>query len=137
MKEFWFSSTAIRQSIDNRPSQQVFANLVQIGAVMDKIRQFVGKPIRITSGYRCPKLNTIIGGAKNSQHVKGQAIDFQVVGYSNKQLFELFKELSKAYIVVFDQLIWQYNSWIHISISDKPRKQCLIINSVGTNTYSN
>lgn len=137
MKEFWFSSTAIRQSIDNRPGQQVFANLVQIGAIMDKIRQFVGKPIRITSGYRCAKLNQLIGGSKTSQHLKGLAIDFQVVGYSNKQLFDLFKELSKGYIVVFDQLIWQYNSWIHISITDNPRKQCLIINSVGTNTYSN
>lgn len=127
MHQFFFSATAIRLKINNKPTQQIFTNLQKIGTIMDTIRQYIKKPIKITSGYRCPKLNDFVGGSVNSQHMKGLAVDFQVVGLSNIGLKDLFKQLSKGKIVQFDQLIFQYNSWIHISISDKPRHEVLVI----------
>lgn len=134
-KETYFSQTAIRLHIDNRPTEQILKNIQKVGLLMDAIRQYLCKPIKITSWFRCLQLNRKIGSKDTSQHVLGLAVDFQVIGYSNNQLFELFKQLAKGNIVKFDQLIFQYNSWIHISISDKPRHQALIINSFETKLY--
>ncbi len=136
LKELYFSQTAIRLGINNRPDDVMIEKLLKVGFVLDTLRQHINKPIRITSGYRSHELNVLINGSRNSQHCKGEAVDFQVVGYSNKDLYDLFKQIASSQIIDFDQLIWQYNSWIHISISDKPRHQCLTINRVGTNIYA-
>lgn len=136
LRDFWFSATAIRNQIDNKPkTEQQFNKLIRLGQTMDIIRERIGKPINITSGYRCLQLNRLCNSKDTSQHIKCQACDFQVIGYSNAQLFDLFKQLAKGQIVQFDQLIWEYNSWIHLSISDNPRHQCLVINRVGTTIY--
>lgn len=118
------SSTAKRLKIDNTPNQEVLNNLnLLVDNILDPLRIAYGKPIVVTSGYRCKELNEVIGGAVNSQHTLGQAVDIRSVEDTpeeNKKLFELAKKLP------FDQLINEYNyNWIHISYSSRHRRQIL------------
>ena len=122
------SATAKRRGIDNTPSGLVKANLTKlVSNVLDPLREAYGKPIIVTSGYRCEKLNRAVGGAKNSQHCLGEAADIQAVSKlpaDNKKLFELAKKLELPY----DQLIDEYGySWIHISYASRNRRQVLHI----------
>lgn len=127
-EELTKSIIAKNKGIDNTPSTEIKKNLkALVDNILDPLREAYGKPITVTSGYRCPKLNTAVKGAKNSQHVKGQAADINGVKdlrSENKKLFDLVIKLNLPY----DQLIDEYNyNWIHISFSDKPRKQVLHI----------
>ncbi len=128
INELTKSSTAQRLHIDNNPTQEVKDNLnALIDNVLDPLRELYGKPIIVNSGYRSFKLNKAVGGAKNSQHLVGQASDIRTVQNtkeSNKQLFELIKN-SK---LPFDQLINEYDyNWVHVSYSPRNRRQILTI----------
>ena len=127
IKELCKSNTAIKNKIDNHPTPEIERNLtILIEHCLDPIREKFGKPITITSGYRCDKLNKLVGGKPNSQHLKGQAAD--LVGDTNaktKEIFEIAKQLGN-----FDQLLFERNSkgsiWVHISYKDSGnRKQCI------------
>ena len=128
INELTKSYTAQRLNIDNNPTQEVKDNLNKlIDNVLDPLRELYGKPIIVNSGYRCTKLNKAIGGAKNSQHLVGQASDIRTVQNtkeSNKELFDLIKN-SK---LPFDQLINEYDyNWVHVSYSPRNRRQVLTI----------
>ena len=128
INELTKSSTASRLHINNTPSQEVKDNLNKlIDNVLDPLRELYGKPIIVNSGYRCPKLNKAVGGARNSQHLIGQASDIRTgtnTKESNKQLFNLIKD-SK---LPFDQLINEYDfNWVHVSYSPRNRRQVLTI----------
>lgn len=128
INELTKSSTAQRLHIDNTPPQNVKDNLTKlIDNILDPLRELYGKPIIVNSGYRCPKLNKAVGGARNSQHLIGQASDIRTVSNtkeSNKQLFNLIKD-SK---LPFDQLINEYDfNWVHVSYSPRNRRQVLTI----------
>lgn len=128
INELTKSSTAQRLHIDNNPTQEVKDNLNKlIDNILDPLRELYGKPIIVNSGYRCTKLNKAIGGAKNSQHLVGQASDIRTVQNtkeSNKELFDLIKN-SK---LPFDQLINEYDyNWVHVSYSPRNRRQVLTI----------
>ena len=128
INELTKSSTAQRLHINNNPTQEVKDNLNKlIDNVLDPLRELYGKPIIVNSGYRSFKLNKAVGGAKNSQHLVGQASDIRTVQNtkeSNKQLFELIKN-SK---LPFDQLINEYDyNWVHVSYSPRNRRQILTI----------
>ena len=131
MKHFTFqeltkSATAKRKGIDNSPSMQVSANLAAlVENVLDPLREAYGKPIVVTSGYRCEKLNRAVGGAASSQHVKGQAADIRSVQDTpeeNKKLFDLIVKLG----LPFDQIINEYNyDWVHVSYGPRHRRMKL------------
>lgn len=127
IKELTASSTAKRKGIDNRPTQEVTTALVAlVENVLDPLRQAYGKPIVVTSGYRCAKLNKVVGGASSSQHVRGEAADIRSVSDNpkeNKVIFDLIRKLN----LPFDQLINEYNyDWVHVSFSRyKKRGQVL------------
>ena len=128
INELTKSSTAQRLHINNNPSQDVKDNLDKlIDNVLDPLRELYGKPIIVNSGYRSFKLNKAVGGAKNSQHLVGQASDIRTVQNtkeSNKELFDLIKN-SK---LPFDQLINEYDyNWVHVSYSPRNRRQVLTI----------
>lgn len=128
INELTKSSTANRLHINNTPSQEVKDNLNKlIDNVLDPLRELYGKPIIVNSGYRCPKLNKAVGGARNSQHLTGQASDIRTVANtkeSNKQLFDIIKN-SK---LPFDQLINEYDfNWVHVSYGPRNRRQVLTI----------
>lgn len=124
IKELCESSTAIQKRIDNTPNSEIVSNLKQlVDQVLDPLRKRYGKPIKVNSGYRCEQLNKAVKGASNSQHLKGLAADITSgSAEQNKILFQLVQELN----LPFDQLIDEKNfSWIHVSVSNKPRKQVL------------
>lgn len=125
------SQTATRKGIVNIPGEKELINMQLVGIrVFDVIREYFDIPLRVSSFYRSLLLNNSVGGAKTSQHVKGQAIDIQATGdISNKMIFEYIKDN-----LDFDQLIWEFGTdknpaWVHVSYvsKDKNRKQILHI----------
>lgn len=120
------SDTATAKGIDNTPTQEVIDNLTKlIEAVLDPLRKWYGKPIRINSGYRCSALNEAVGGAKNSQHTTGMAADIDTHSTEeNKKLFDYIKDNLE-----YDQLIDEKNlAWVHVSYNDgHNRKQVLYL----------
>ena len=77
IKEMTESQTAKLYHIDNTPTKEVVENLKKVMYILDLVRAHIEKPIYINSGYRCKKLNEIIGGVTNSMHTKGLAADFR------------------------------------------------------------
>lgn len=134
MKYFTFeeltaSATAKRMGIPNIPSWRERENLrLLVDEVLDPLREAWGKPVIVTSGYRCAMLNRIVGGASNSQHTTGMAADIRTLtdtAEDNRKLFDLALDLD----LPFDQLIDEYGyDWVHISFSRYiTRKQVLHI----------
>jgi uncharacterized protein YcbK (DUF882 family) len=73
LEEFVRSDTARRRGIDNTPTELARANLVILcHFLLQPIRTHIGKAVRVTSGYRCPKLNQAVGGVSTSQHTEGK-----------------------------------------------------------------
>ncbi|MCL3782034.1 peptidase M15 [Prolixibacteraceae bacterium JC049] len=88
---------------------------------------------QITSGYRSPKLNSVIGGVAVSQHIKGEALDLVNAKRSNKELFLFIKENLK-----FDQLIWEFGDdknpeWVHVSYKRNGNNRNMILRSAKLN----
>ena len=126
IKELTKSATAARKGIKNDPSIEECKSLTAlIDKVLDPLREAYGKPIIVSSGYRCPKLNAAVGGSASSQHVKGEAADIRSVADTpeeNKKLFDLIVKLGLPY----DQLINEYNyDWVHVSFGPRHRRQRL------------
>lgn len=129
LEELTTSQTATRLKINNTPTPEIIENLKVVAAQVQKVRDHFGKPLIISSGYRSEKLNSAIGGARNSQHTKGEAIDIQSTnGYTNADIFNYIKNN-----LDFDQLIWEYGTrkepkWVHISYKKSGnRKQILYV----------
>ena len=114
IRELTRSTTAEARKIDNTPTKEAEANLTElINKVLDPLRKAYGKPIRVTSGYRSPRLNASVGGVKTSQHLKGQAADITSGSPGeNKRLFDLAQELNLPFCQLIDEK--QYR-WVHIS----------------------
>ena len=124
IEELCKSSTALSKGINNSPSPEIVNNLtLLVNNVLDPLREKYGKPISVNGAYRCPELNKVVGGSKTSQHMTGTAADITVGSPdSNKKLFNLIIEMN----LPFDQLIDEKNfRWIHVSYSNKHRKQIL------------
>lgn len=96
----------------NPPAEVVESLRLLAEHVLQPLRDAVGSPIRVNSGYRCPSLNKAIGGAKTSQHMSGQAADIIDLVHGNEFLFKKIKELK----LPFDQLIDEFGfRWVHVS----------------------
>ena len=138
LNEFLKSQTASRMNIINHPSPEEFMNLYNLCRfVLQPIRDFYRRPISISSGYRHIEVNRAIGSSDTSQHVKGMACDFEVLGLSN---YAVSLYLAKSQLN-FDQLILEFNykgnpqsGWIHISYDSNKinqRREVLTINRHG------
>lgn len=114
LNELVYSATAEKNKIDNRPSVQVIANLKSLCEnVLQPLRNALGYPIIISSGFRCAVLNKKVGGTAASQHLYGQAADFIVPQKNLKDVFNYIKSH-----LPYDQLLYEYNKtdkWIHVS----------------------
>lgn len=122
------STEARKMGVDNTLTPEVVANLAAlVDAVLDPLREKYGRPIHVSSGYRCPRLNRAVGGSATSQHVKGEAADIYVT--RPKEMAELFALI--YYTLPFDQLIWERGTdeapaWIHVSYREGDnRRECL------------
>lgn len=126
LAELTASSTAQKLKIVNTPGDTELENLVKLCRnILQPIRDKYGKPIIISSGYRCPKLNKAVGGAATSQHIKGQAADIHTVSDTEKDnmvLWKLICDMVKSGEIKTGQYIFEYGhknigpSWVHVSL---------------------
>ena len=124
LEELISSPTARRLGINNNPSAQIVAALqLLVTNVLDPLREEWGAPIIVTSGYRSPQLNVVVGGARSSQHLLGQAADIRP---RDPAQFQRLVDFLKAHQLT-DQLLTG-NGWLHISWSPftTPRHQVRI-----------
>ena len=129
-KEATFSRTALRLDIQNQPDEdQLYYMQLIAEEVFEPLREWVGKPIKINSFYRCRQVNKAIGGSIKSQHCKGQAMDIDDV-YGHKTNAQMFKWIKKN--LDFDQMIWEFGddknpNWVHVSYvsPEENRNRCL------------
>ncbi len=114
-QEFERSGTAYRHGIDNTMPEAAKKNVaVLVDKVLDPLREAWGKPITVTSGYRCAALNKAVGGSATSHHCKGMAADLTTGNrVENRKIFQLIIDLG----LPFTQLIDEKNfSWVHVSL---------------------
>lgn len=114
LRELTNSSTASRYHIDNSPSEDIVRNLQYgVDMVLDPLRRLYGKPIIITSGYRCPELNKKVGGVANSWHTQGNAADIHVSSLAEAS--KIFSNLQK--IPSVDTALFEHSTsgqWLHV-----------------------
>tara|TARA_Y100001937_G_scaffold119597_1_gene175577 strand:- start:2439 stop:2888 length:450 start_codon:yes stop_codon:yes gene_type:complete len=120
--EIEHSNTAKRLGISNEMSEKHLESMQRlIDNLIQPMRDAIG-PIRISSGYRSPKLNKAIGGSSRSQHSKGEALDLQFWEkgkMNNKVIYDWVLESG----VEFDQMINEFDfSWIHISLKSRENR---------------
>lgn len=149
LEEMLVSSTARKYGIRNVPDATAKANLTLLCKdLLQPLRESYGKPVIVTSGYRCPQLNARTGGSRTSQHMKGQAADINDgVGYKaggearyegNAKLFDFIYRFGG-----YDQLINEFPDakgrpqWVHVSYNPtlkKQRGQALVAKKVNGKT---
>lgn len=135
LEELSRSDYAIRHGLDNTPDAKAIKNLKRLAVVLEQVRAVCESPIIVTSGYRSPATNAGIGGSKASQHIFGCAADIRAL---RMKIGDVMKRIFKS-DVQYDQLILEFDSWVHISIPNEsgadPRKQAFIIDKAGTRPY--
>lgn len=116
LSQFTHSDTATRKGIDNRiepDSEEAFYLKRLCLTILEPVVSKFGR-IHITSGYRSPELNKVLGGAKESYHMKGMAVDFTVPGVSALEVCKFIKLQGLEY----DELIHEHGRWIHVACAE-------------------
>lgn len=112
--ELTVSQEATRSGLKNAPNErQVEALRLLCETVLEPLRARVKRPIVVVSGYRTKTINTRIGGSKNSQHCRGEAVDFIIPGMAPADVADLIRAMR----LPFDQLIEEFGRWVHVSHS--------------------
>lgn len=134
LAELIASSAALRHGINNAPGPHEIDNLKRLCVtVLEPLRAAIGQPIRITSGYRCSLLNTIVGGSRTSDHISGRAADIVVPGTSPLSLARAIESLD----LPVQQVIHEFGAWVHVSIppaGEPPRREYLTAVKVAKKT---
>ena len=135
LKEFQASGLATLRNLNNEMNEsQIASAKLLCENVFEPLRLYLNTPIEISSGFRSLQVNKMIGGAKTSQHTKGEAMDLQI---GAKGFYFIKDKLN------FDQLIWEFGNdenpaWVHVSFSSNNRKQVLkATKKNGKTIYSN
>ena len=120
-EELTHSNVAERRGITNRPQtkeeeKKVIENLRNLCLeVLQPLRDYLGSPLIINSGYRCPELNDAVGGVKNSQHLRGEAADIRIASPKQGREWAAWIEDNCR----FDQMLLERNKnggvWLHVS----------------------
>ena len=132
LEELCASETAKKLGIRNNPGQTDIINLCAlVHNVLQPLRNWWGRPIKIGSGFRSLALNNAVGGVRNSQHMRGEAADLCIEG-DLKQGREWFNWIKNH--CDFDQLIWEHNSkdsyWVHVSYRADGKNRKQVINNL-------
>lgn len=119
--------------LDNTPNAAELANLKRLAEFLETVKTTLGgKPVMINSAFRSKAVNDAVGSKDTSQHRQGLAADFRVPGMAPDAVVRAIIAANLPY----DQIIREYDSWTHISINDKPRRQALIIDKLGVRVFS-
>ena len=125
------------REFDNEPNESEKANLMRLAVFLEQVKELLGgRPIMVNSAFRSKAVNDAVGSKDSSQHRVGCAADLRVPGMTPD-------EVVKAVIasdLQYDQCIREFDRWTHISVpnhpDDKPRRQALIIDKMGTRIYA-
>jgi len=118
------------RSLDNTPNAAELANLKRLAEFLETVKTTLGgKAVMISSAYRSKAVNDAVGSRDTSSHRLGLACDFRVPGMAPDAVVRALLKLP------FDQIIREFDAWTHISIADKPRRQALIIDKLGTRPF--
>jgi zinc D-Ala-D-Ala carboxypeptidase len=118
------------RSLDNTPNAGELVNLKRLALFLETVKTALGgKPVMINSAFRSKAVNDAVGSKDTSSHRLGLAADFRVPGMTPDAVVRALLKLP------YDQIIREYDAWTHISISDKPRRQALIIDKQGTRVF--
>jgi hypothetical protein len=125
------------REIDNSPNQAEIENLQRLANFLEEVKTVLGgKPVMISSGFRCKALNDAVGSKDSSQHRVGCAADFRVPGMTPDEVVRAIIASGIGY----DQIIREFDRWTHISVPNQangtPRKQALIIDKQGTRVFT-
>jgi len=121
------------RSLDNTPNDQEKANLQRLAEFLEDIKTVLGgKPIMVNSAFRSKAVNDAVGSKDTSQHRIGCAADIRVPGMTPDAVVRAVIAAN----LPFDQIIREFDAWTHISISDTPRRQALIIDKSGTRSFA-
>lgn len=136
LEELTRSDAAARNGWDNTPNEAEIENLKRLAMLLQQVKTALGgKPVMINSGFRSKQVNDAVGSKDTSQHRLGCAADIRVPGMTPRQVVEACIAAS----VPFDQIILEFDSWTHISVTNtadgKPRGQKLIIDKAGTRQF--
>ena len=124
MSELIHSDIAIQNNFNNMPDINSLNNMLElVFYCLQPIRDLIKKPMIITSGYRNQQVNFLAGGAYNSQHKEGKAADFVVKGMTPKEIVQLIKNSN----IEYDQLINEYDKWVHVSFDKGNNKKQVLI----------
>lgn len=119
LAEMTESQTAARLGLDNKPPAAILSNLQGTALAAEPVRALLGRPMLVSSGFRSPKVNAAVGGAKTSAHLQGYAMDFICPGFGDP--LAVCRKIAASGIK-FDQLI-QEGTWVHISFDPRMRMQ--------------
>ena len=120
------------RSLNNTPNPGELANLKRLAEFLETVKTTLGgKPVIISSAYRSKAVNDSVGSKDTSDHRLGLAADFKVPGMTPDAVVRTIIAANLPY----QQIIREYDAWTHISISDKPRRQALIIDRQGTRPF--
>ena len=132
------TATSHRQ-FDNTPNEEETANLQRLAEFLERVKEALdGKPIMINSAFRSKQVNDSVGSKDTSQHRTGCAADFKVPGMTPDAVVRAIMAAG----LPFDQIIREFSDpvagggWTHVSISDKPRRQALIIDRAGVRPFA-
>lgn len=133
LAEFTVSETAARRGYSNVPrsGSRERANLTTLAEKMEEVRSILDShPIIITSGYRSAEVNRLVGGSKGSAHMAGLAADFICPDFGTP--LAICRALQPHVVDLgIDQLIHEFETWVHLGLRDPPRNQCLTIDTKG------
>lgn len=134
LNELTRSALAQRHGIANVPGPEVVLNLARLATyVLEPVRRHFALPFSPSSGYRAPEVNRLAGSKASSQHVTGQAVDFEIPGLSNGDVARWIKAN-----LTFDQLILEFHrvddpgsGWLHCSyVEGRNRNMSLIFDGI-------
>jgi hypothetical protein len=125
------------REFSNEPNELEKANLMRLAVFLEQVKTVLGgKPIMVNSAFRSKAVNDAVGSKDSSQHRVGCAADLRVPGMTPNEVVQAII----ASDLGFDQVIREFDRWTHISVpnhpDDKPRRQALIIDKMGTRIYS-
>lgn len=132
LEEFTHSQTASRLGIDNDLPIALKAAAIRTCQGLEQVRIVLNaNAIHISSGYRCKALNDAVGSKDSSQHTKAEAVDFTSPFATPRRIVETIIDSD----IDYDQIILEFESWVHISFAERNRFQALIIDKFGTRGF--
>lgn len=121
--------TVTNTGLANTPNADQLANIERLAATLERVRRVLGgKPLIVTSAFRSPAVNRAVGGSPTSAHVHGLAADFTCPRYGSPLQVCMAIEESG---IEFDQLIHEYDRWVHLGIGPRERGEVLTIDKRG------